>query len=225
MRIEVSSLSFLPFAQRRVLPAESGIYIFCRGSQALYVGRSANIRRRVATHNRRSQLQDTDRVGYRLVEPGSLHEVERHYILMLQPSLNWTSSPAGSSPEVSCVTAVPKTPTPSFYKNLLLRAFCLNVSKSYLTNNILIEWCDRSSGGSLWPSMLRTRQVNSILIEWAEGNDLIDLLNYQMDFYANEYHLTVEELIKAVLSCDAEDFCIPDIHKRLRRQVNETQQT
>jgi hypothetical protein len=223
MRIEVSSLPFLPFAQRGYLPVESGIYIFCRGTQVLYVGQSVNIQRRVATHNRRSQLQDTDRISYRLVELGSLREVERYYILLLQPSLNGSPDPVAPRIPRRTTLALRDSRTRDFFlpslssfvhNRLLLRAFCISCSKSYLAQNILIDRCDRIRS-SIDIHRVDSQLLVKVLTEWSKDTRVIGLINHQMDFYASEYSLTLSELTNEVIAYDSEGLSTPQIHEAI----------
>lgn len=87
------------WAERRHLPEVPAIYGLHDGQgQLLYVGQTINLRQRLATHHRSSQMPADGVVRWLEVEPSLLDELERRLIAELAPPLNGTANEDARKP-------------------------------------------------------------------------------------------------------------------------------
>lgn len=92
LSIDVTQLPSVALDELDQLPNESGIYFACQDDEVFYVGKSTNINRRWQNHHRHKQLSGIDslRIAWILFDKDTLTEMERHYITMFNPPVNYT---------------------------------------------------------------------------------------------------------------------------------------
>lgn len=83
----------LTYAQRRQLPAVSGVYeVWSAEGECLYVGASRNIRKRLTSYHHRSHAFTTDCViRWQACQIGELASLEQDRIADLMPALNYAN--------------------------------------------------------------------------------------------------------------------------------------
>lgn len=81
----------IPLSERGLLPAVSGIYFVFNQERLFYVGKSKDLKKRLATHHRVKQLRELPPetvIGWLTIASGELNDLEHHFIELLSPELN-----------------------------------------------------------------------------------------------------------------------------------------